>query len=318
MPVYKHESGCWMYEFSRRINGQRVRKRQLLPQGWTRAQADAYERAQSAALYAVASGIAKPRHTIDAAVSCYVKERAPELKHGANVERELEGMRDWWTGRAIEDLPKVCREYAEDQAGALAPATVKNRIAYLRAACRYAWKRYDMADTDPGAKVQAPAVRNARDTVISRRDMLRLARACPHKPTRALIRVLWYSGMRLGEAEAAERIPGAFVLADTKNGTPRIVPMHPRIRTAAKIPPPERSKLYYWWYVATKKAGMDGVRVHDLRHSAASHMVSQGIDLGTVAAVLGHKTMQTTKRYSHHAIERLAEAVGTIGRRSKN
>jgi site-specific recombinase XerD len=57
------------------------------------------------------------------------------------------------------------------------------------------------------------------------------------------------------------------------------------------------------------------VHLHDLRHSAASAMVNAGIDLGTVGAVLGHKTAQTTKRYAHHALERLAEAVGSIGRK---
>lgn len=316
MPIYWHKpSGCWMFEFSRRIDGQRVRKRQLLPAGWTRTQADAYERAQSASLYAVAAGIERPRHTVDEAVSRYCRERAPCLKHGANVERELQGMRDWWTGRTIEELPKVCQEYATDQLGALAPATIKNRIAYLRAACRYAWKRHGMADADPGARVQAPTVRNARDVVVSRADMLRLARACPHRPTRALIRVLWYSGLRLGEARAAARVPGAFVLADTKNNSPRIVPIHPRIRAAALLPMPPRGTVYYWWEKARDAAGLPRVHLHDLRHAAATEMVSAGIDLGTVAAVLGHKTMQTTKRYSHHAVARLAEAVGTIGKR---
>lgn len=170
MPIYRHKpSGCWMFEFSRRIDGQRIRKRQLLPAGWTRAQADAYERAQSASLYAVASGISKPRHTIDEAVSRYTKERLPCLKHGANVERELDGMRDWWSDRNIEELPKVCAEYTEDQTGALAPATIKNRIAYLRAACRYAWKRHNMAESNPGARVQSPTVRNVRPNGLQRR-----------------------------------------------------------------------------------------------------------------------------------------------------
>lgn len=304
-----------MFEFSHRINGQRVRKRQLLPAGWTRAQAAHYERTQSAALYAVATGTSRPRHTIDEAVASYVRERAPILKHGTNVARELEGMRDWWQGRQIEQLPTVCREYVDDQTGALAPATIKNRIAYLRAACRYAWKRHNMADADPGARVQSPQVRNARDIVVSRLDMLTIARACPHRPTRATIRVLWYSGLRLGEARVALRIPGAFVLTDTKNSSPRIVPIHLRIRSAALVPMPPRGTLYYWWELAREQSGLSHVHLHDLRHAAATEMVSGGIDLGTVAAVLGHKTMQTTKRYSHHAVRRLAEAIDVIGKR---
>lgn len=316
MPIYRHKgTGRWMSDFDLRVNGQRLRKRKLLPAGWTRAQAEAWDRAQGSALSAVAHGIARPRHTIDEAVTRYARERAPGLKSGANALREIENMRDWWAGRYIDELPRICQEYADDQRGALKPATIRNRIAYLRAACRHAWKRHGMADSDPGARVEAPAVRNARDIVVSRSEMLALARACAHRPTRALIRVLWYSGMRLGEARAAVRVPGAFVLADSKAGTPRIVPIHPRIRSAAAVPMPARGTVYYWWEKARGMAGLDHVHLHDLRHAAATEMASAGIDLGTIGAVLGHKTTQTTKRYSHHALGRLTEAVGKIGQK---
>jgi len=316
MSIYRDKAtGRWRFDFDRYFNGRRTRKRRLLPAGWTRAQAEAYDRKEGASLSALVEGIAKPRRTVDEAVRRYLAERAPELKHGMNLARELEATRDWWTGRAIEELPAICAEYAADQLGALAPATIKNRIAYLRAACRWAWKRHGMADQDPGARVVAPSVRNARDVALTRAQMLSLCRACEHRPTRATIRVLWYSGMRLGEARTALRVPGAFVIADSKAGTPRLVPIHPRIRSAALVPMPARGTLYYWWGRSREAAGLEGVNLHDLRHSAASAMVNAGIDLGTVGAVLGHKTAQTTKRYAHHAIERLSEAVGTIGRR---
>lgn len=97
------------------------------------------DRKESAALYALATGVARPRWNIDQAVTRYTAERLPELKHGDAQERELEATRDWWTGRPIEELPAVCAEYAQDQHGALAPATVRNRLACLKAACRWAW-----------------------------------------------------------------------------------------------------------------------------------------------------------------------------------
>jgi site-specific recombinase XerD len=51
------------------------------------------------------------------------------------------------------------------------------------------------------------------------------------------------------------------------------------------------------------------VRLHDLRHTAASDMVAAGEDLGTVGAVLGHRSAQTTKRYAHYAVGRLEQAL---------
>lgn len=310
MPIYRDKrTGRWRYEFDRYLGGERKRIRKLLPAGWTRAQAEAFDRQESAALYAVASGIAKPRRYIDEAVRCFERERVPGLKAGANVSRELEATREWWTGRPIEDLPAVCQEYAADQVGALAPATIRNRIAYLRAACRWAWKRHGMADSDPGARVVAPTVRNARDVTVSRAQMVALARACRHRGVRALIRILWWTGMRVSEAQRAERGPGVLILRDTKNSTPRIVPALPIITTACRVPMPQRSEIDYWWPLAREACGLGHVRLHDLRHAAASGMVSAGVDLGTVGAVLGHKSTATTKRYAHYSVARLAEAL---------
>lgn len=309
------------FEFDRWVGGRRFRKRHLLPVGWTRTQADAYERKESAALYALATGVAKPRRTVDEAVSRYARERLPQLKHGPNVERELDTMRDWWSGRAIEDLPTIAAEYAEDQDGALAPATIKNRLAYLRAACRWGWKRHQLCDHDPGARVVMPTVRNAREVFIDRRQMLTLARACGHRAARAMIRLAWYSGMRLSEIEAQrpDLAAGVAVLADTKNSSPRRVPLHPKAAGCARLLEregmPTRYTFGYWFRKAREATGMPGLHAHDLRHSAASELIRVGVDLYTVGAVLGHKSAASTKRYAHLAVDQLAAAVGKMGRR---
>lgn len=310
MPIYRDKAtGRWRFDFDRRISGQRVRRRQLLPAGWTRAQADAFDRQESAALYALAAGIVRPRHLIDHAVARFEREHLPRLKAGVNTARELQATRDWWTGRHLDELAAVCAEYAADQAGALAPATVANRIAYLRAACRWAWRVHGMGDRDPGERVVQPTVRNGRDVTITRGQMVALARACRHRGVRALIRILYWTGMRVTEARTATRAADLFVLDDTKNGSPRLVPILPIIRAAARVPMPTRPEIDYYWPLARVACGLEHVRLHDLRHTAASQMVSAGADLGTVGAVLGHRSAQTTKRYAHYATHRLAEAL---------
>ncbi|GAC1611339.1 MAG: hypothetical protein NVS3B3_22250 [Aquirhabdus sp.] len=52
-----------------------------------------------------------------------------------------------------------------------------------------------------------------------------------------------------------------------------------------------------------------------MRNSATSEMINAGVDLYTVGGVLGHKSAQSTKRYSHLATKTLAEAVAKIGKR---
>ena len=63
------------------------------------------------------------------------------------------------------------------------------------------------------------------------------------------------------------------------------------------------------WYAATKRAGIDDFRFHDLRHSAASYLAMNGATLAEIAEVLGHKTLQMVKRYAHLSDQHVADVV---------
>lgn len=311
----------FQFEFSRAINGGRVRARKLLPAVWTRGQADAYDWKESARLYAEATGVERKRFTIGQAVSRYLDERAVNLKHGKGVAQELKLMLPWYTGRAIEELAEVCAKYTADNREQFAPATIRNRLRYLTAACRWGWKHHNMGDQDPAARVVMPAVSNERQIYADRRQMLQLARACVNWEVRAMIRIAFYSGMRKGEILRAEpvEIPGsgwAWALADTKNGDPRIVPMHQRCRVYCDYAWPSSKMVNYWFDMAREAVGLEHLTFHDLRHSAASAMINNEVDLYTVGAVLGHKSSASTKRYAHLATAALRTAVGKIGRRA--
>ena len=56
---------------------------------------------------------------------------------------------------------------------------------------------------------------------------------------------------------------------------------------------------------ALKQAKIDGFRWHDLRHSAASYLAQQGVDLRRIAAILGHKSLSMSLRCSHLNVEHL-------------
>ena len=62
-----------------------------------------------------------------------------------------------------------------------------------------------------------------------------------------------------------------------------------------------------------KKAGIeDFTRIHDLRHTFASHLVMSGVDLPTIQKLLGHSDIQTTMIYSHLAPDHLVGAVNKL------
>ena len=50
---------------------------------------------------------------------------------------------------------------------------------------------------------------------------------------------------------------------------------------------------------AMKRAGIEGVKIHDLRHTCASRLIQNGMSLYEVANILGHTDVQTTQRYAH-------------------
>ena len=68
------------------------------------------------------------------------------------------------------------------------------------------------------------------------------------------------------------------------------------------------------WASVCKAAGISGLRMHDLRHSFASMLVSSGLSLPTIGALLGHTQPSTTHRYAHLADNPLREATQRVGR----
>jgi integrase len=57
------------------------------------------------------------------------------------------------------------------------------------------------------------------------------------------------------------------------------------------------------WAPAVKRAGLDRVRIYDLRHTAASNMIAAGIDVVTVSETTGHSTAVLLATYSHFVEE---------------
>src|SRR5690606_2146605 len=110
----------------------------------------------------------------------------------------------------------------------------------------------------------------------------------------------------------------------SKTGKPRRVPLStaalaiievlPRFKGCPwLVPNPDTLKPFvsikHSWQRAIKVAKLPGLRVHDLRHSAASFMVNSGVDLFAVGKVLGHASYQSTQRYAHLANDTLLAAV---------
>lgn len=310
MPVYFDKAkGRWRFTFNRVINRVRHRASRLLPQGWNRSQAETYDRKQSADLYAQASGIQQPQGLIDQAVALYLQHKTPTLRDGRKAAQDLAHVLPWFEGRTFDQLGDIAAAYIKDNPG-LSPATLRNRLSYLRAACRYAWKRHKLGDRAriPGADMELPSPDNAREVYHDPQELARLWAAFDDPEACALFKLAFLTGLRW-RAELLPRKPEDVVrnggiwlrVATTKNKSPRMVPVVPEAAALLRFLPFERhDRTYYAAFVrARERAGLTHSVAHDLRHTLASAIISGQGTLSDVGAALGHRSVQASRRYAH-------------------
>lgn len=145
----------------------------------------------------------------------------------------------------------------------------------------------------------------------------------------AAIRLLLFTGCRLREIldlhwSDVDLERGMFNLADSKTGRKSVILNAPALAVIANLPrigdyviPGERpdkprSDLKRPWAIVCRKAGLEGVRIHDLRHSFASIGVGAGYGLPIVGKLLGHADASSTARYAHLDADPVRRASNSI------
>lgn len=332
MPVYLDTAKKrWRFTFNRVIGGNRHRATKLLPAAWGRAKAEAYDRTESGRLYAVASGLERPEPLIEQAVELYLDHRVPRLRDGRGIAQELANLAGYIEGLPMSRLADVSREYAAENTQ-FAPATLRNRLAYLRAACRYAWRKHSLTLHDPTGQMEFPQVDNAKDVrvpvdVYERKILAPLRRI--DIETCALFTLAFYTGSRW-PSEILPRQPAdvhrmivkgkAKVLLDvntTKNGSPRLVPVPPKARWAlAHLPFTHSTRYYYDRYnLVRDAAGLPEMVPHAGRHVIAADILLNGGTLPDVSVALHHKHWGSSARYSAMLTEHADRVLSRIGAR---
>ena len=150
-----------------------------------------------------------------------------------------------------------------------------------------------------------------------------------------IVRLLLLTGCRKGEIMRlrwSEVRGDALELADSKTG-PRKVPLNsqarrilgrqPRGENPFVFPSPldasrPRGDLLRLWYRVRREAGIEDVRLHDLRHTHASHAVMNGVPVPVVSRMLGHSNVRMTLRYAHLGDREVEEAAERVGRAVAN
>lgn len=150
----------------------------------------------------------------------------------------------------------------------------------------------------------------------------------------AALRLLLLTGARLREIlhlrwSEVDLERGLLLLPDSKTGRKAIILNAPSILILSKLPrigayviPGEgmgtkdekpRADIKRPWALVSRKAGLSGVRLHDLRHTFASFGASSNLGLPIIGKLLGHTQSATTARYSHLADDPVRRASESIG-----
>jgi integrase len=314
----------WRWSYNRIVQGVRRRSTKLLPAGWDRARAEAYDREHSGRLYAQSTGVETPALSLAGAVALYLDHRIPQLRDGRNIAAELARMVDDIERTPIEEVGNLAREYAARHADRLKPATIRNRLSYLRAAVRYAYRRHGYGDRDHSDRMTMPTVNNERQIYLRHGEVVQLLKAVEDEASRAVFTLAYYCGLRWisevlprqpGDVKRLDGVPWLLV-GQTKNGTPRMKPVHPAARWALKhLPFTGHWRDHYREFeIARKARKLQHVRAHDLRHSLASDIISRGGTLSDVQAALHHDSLISAKRYAHLYPERVRDVLLGVGR----
>jgi integrase len=203
-----------------------------------------------------------------------------------------------------------------------------NTILYLAV-------RLEIIPRNPGKKIRTNPRRKMTRFLSDeeRAKLLEVLDKCPkqYQAQADIVRLLLFTGCRRGEILQLrwEEISGKVInLSDSKTGPRKVwlncealeVLERQPTRSGYVFPDPRdpnkcREDFFGFWKGVRSKAGIEDVRVHDLRHSFASHAIRQGVSLPVLQKLMGHSKLSMTMRYVHLSnadIEEASEQIGQV------
>jgi integrase len=199
--------------------------------------------------------------------------------------------------------------------------------------------KWRMRETNPVKGIERNREYHRR-RYLSGKELVRLTEALakhPDKKAADAIRLLLLTGARRGEVlgmrwEDVEDGTWSKPPSSTKQKEHHQVPLSaPALQLLSNIRKRQRPRAPFVfpgdgatghrvelkknWALITKAASIEGLRIHDLRHSYASQLVSGGASLPLIGALLGHSNPITTSRYAHlfnDPLRKAAEQVGAV------
>lgn len=265
--------------------------------------------------------------TLAEAIDRWLVERAGSLAPSERPGREriLRRWRAHAGHLALRDIQpdRIVAALAGLEQAGRSPATLNRYLSALSAVLKVAEREWQWISENPARRVTRRRESAGRVRYLSPAEVERLLDAC--RVSRcgslyALAALAIYTGARQGELlslrwEDVSLDRRTATLWQTKNRESRTIPLStPALAVLRDLGArPTGSVLSLdvhpkqAWRHAIARAGLEPLRFHDLRHTAASWFAMSGASLLDIAAILGHKTLAMVRRYSHLAPSHLAD-----------
>lgn len=274
----------------------------------------------------------KQKHTFDDLITRYMGSGA--LEHHKAAEDTLRHL-EYWKARfksyAVMHLTpellakerQLLVETPTAKGRARSPSTVNRYIAALSSVLTYACRELRWIDDNPCfnlIKLKEPVGRNRMLSTEEISSLLTASQASRSPYLFPIVLIALTTGMRQGEILGLKWIDIDFEkkiahLHDTKNSASRSTPLVDSVIDELKRLHNRRdlAKAYVFasltafgqldikksWQEALKRAKIDNLRFHDLRHVFCTLVAKQGASNIELATAMGHKTLQMLKRYTH-------------------
>jgi integrase len=273
------------------------------------------------------------KHTLAELIDRYIKDVLPtKPKQAGHQQQQLE----WWKARigdyALADISTAMIVQCRDDLGngetnrgkPRSPATVCRYLAALSHAFTIAVTEWQWLEISPMRHVKKPTEPRGRVRWLDDNERARLLAACQESSNQWLylcVVLALSTGMRQAELMSLKWADldlkaGFLILHHTKNNERRRIPLsglalellkeHSKLRRLdtpllfpGNVHADKPIDLRAPWEAALKQAGINDFKWHDLRHSCASYLAMGGASLTEIGAVLGHKSIAMTQRYSH-------------------
>ena len=240
-------------------------------------------------------------------------------------EHSLKHFVSFLKGKTLQQItPWLIEKYKSERKQKVKPSTVNRELDTLRNMLNMAvsWK---MIDESPYKGIKHFKVNNSNLRILSDEEFNKLYESASSE-LKPILMTAYSTGMRLGEILNLKwgdvNLKEDYILVrDSKNYESRTISIHPTLKeTLSHLKTISESDFTFEgrktikraWQKALRLSGIAHCRFHDLRHTFASNLVMNGVDIVTVAELMGHKDLSMTKRYSHPSPQHKKQAINKL------